>query len=365
MTIITTASHQWATRPADERFTTLDDLLAKVSHRRQNALTRTVANQMIEAMPDEDDSKALAIRVDDRVTVPTHFAFGQLARLVGAPAGYLRTLPTPLIADCINWGTQMRPVEEVGTMSVQNGAPIPELACATGPNYGRVWNEDVVKAVMNRFGNGQDGQFTVPGEFGKKVPITKENTTLYAGDRDMFVFLADETNRIQVPNRRNGETGELARGFFVWNSEVGHTSLGIATFLFDYVCMNRIIWGAEEYAEVKIRHSSGAPLRFVEEIAPALEAYSRSQTRSITDGIEKARKATFNDPDKLTEFLRSRFTKGQAEAIKLSHFNAEGRPIESLWDVTVGATEYAKGIQNQDDRVALERVAGKVLTLAK
>jgi hypothetical protein len=97
-----------------------------------------------------------------------------------------------------------------------------ELAAVTGPNYGRIWNADVAKALRDRFGDGVTGQFTVPGEFGKAVDeVTKANTTLFAGERDMFVFLADEKNRIEVPNRRNGEAGEMARGFFVWNSEVG------------------------------------------------------------------------------------------------------------------------------------------------
>ena len=36
----------------------------------------------------------------------------------------------------------------------------------------------------------------------------------------MFVFLADEENRIELPNRRAGRFGAFARGFFVWNSEV-------------------------------------------------------------------------------------------------------------------------------------------------
>jgi hypothetical protein len=33
----------------------------------------------------------------------------------------------------------------------------------------------------------------------------------------------------------------------VWNSEVGKTTLGAGFFLFDYVCCNRIIWGADQY----------------------------------------------------------------------------------------------------------------------
>lgn len=44
---------------------------------------------------------------------------------------------------------------------------------------------------------------------GQVKPITKQSTTLYASDRDMWVFLADEHNRIELPNRRNGKTGSL------------------------------------------------------------------------------------------------------------------------------------------------------------
>jgi hypothetical protein len=361
------ASHQWATRPADERFTSLDDLLAHCEQRRRNAVARVVPNEQIEVRPVDEDPLALATIVNGQVGVPTNWAFNQVAGLVGAPAGYLRTLPTPLVADALNYGMQNRPVQEIGTMLVMPDevtGGIPELTCATGPNYGRVWNADVVSALRTRFGDGITGDFTVPGEFGKPVDVTNANTTLYAGDRDMFVFLADEKHRIEIPNRRNGEPGSLARGFFVWNSEVGSATLGVGTFLFDFVCCNRMIWGAEEYGEIKIRHTSGAPLRFINEVAPALEQYAQASTRSIVEGIEKARTSKFDDSDKLDEFLKARFTRTTAQAIKLAHFNAEARPIESLWDVAVGATEYAKGLPNQDNRVAIERIAGQALALA-
>src|SRR5436309_2315096 len=92
------------------------------------------------------------------------------------------------------------------------------MRAVTGPRYGRIWNENVVEAMATRFGDGVTGDWRVPGEFGKRVEVTKDNTTLFAGDRDMFVFLADEDHRIEIPNRRNGQPGSLARGFFCWNS---------------------------------------------------------------------------------------------------------------------------------------------------
>lgn len=63
--------------------------------------------------------------------------------------------------------------------------------------------------------------------------------------------------------------------------------------------------------------------------------------------------------------MRTRFTKNQVSAIKLSFYADEGeRPMESLWDVVVGATAYARGLNNQDNRVAVERTAGKIMELA-
>jgi len=300
--------------------------------------------------------------LENKPLAPTHFAFNQIAGLVGAPAGYLRKLHPTLVADCVNYGLMKRPVEEVGMMVLPDGDVSPELLCATGPNYGRIWNADIVEALKNRFGDGVTGDFTVPGEFGKPLhAVTKANTTLFAGDRDMFVFLADEKNRIANPAR---DGAPLARGFFVWNSEVGSTTFGVAAFLFDYVCCNRIVWGAAEYSELRIRHTAGAPYRFIEEVAPALEAMSRLSTHSITEALIHAKNNKLGDQEKVEEFLRKRFSRGQVAAMRAVHMMEEERPIETAWDAVTAATAYAKGIGNQDDRVAIERLAGNILAAA-
>ena len=196
----------------------------------------------------------------------------------------------------------------------------------------------------------------------KQVEITKDNTTLYASDRDMFVFLADEVNRIEVPNRREGRAGSMARGFFVWNSEVGSSTFGVGMFLFDFVCCNRIVWGAQEYKEIRIRHTAGAPHRFIEEVAPAIEAMAQSSTTSISQAIAAAQLKRVDDVDK---FLANRkYSAGRVAAIKEAHLQDEGRPMESLWDVTTGVTAFARSIKHQDERVALERDGGQILELA-
>ena len=171
--------------------------------------------------------------------------------------------------------------------------------------------------------------------------VTGENTTLFAGDRDMFVFLADEKNRIELPGRRDRQTGQLARGFFVSNSEVGAGTLRVKTFLFDYVCQNRIVWGAHELEEIAIRHTASAPDRFVEEVAPALLAYSQAAAGSVERVLASAQRSKV---DKVEEFLAKRFGPKVGQRVAAAHVAEEGRPIETVWDVVTGATAYAKSI---------------------
>lgn len=211
------ASQQWATRPADQRFTSLPALAAFTAYQRDNSRAVTVSSRKLEIVP--RDTREIEVHgPNGHGYLPTHWAFGQLAQRAEAPAGYLRTLPAPMAADCLNYGLRFkRDVEEIGCLLRRNGGE-PEFAAATGPNYGRVWNAEIADMLVQRFGDGLTGHWRVPGEFGKHVDITSDNTTLYASDRDMFVFLADEDRRIEIANRRDGKPGSLARGFFLWNS---------------------------------------------------------------------------------------------------------------------------------------------------
>lgn len=364
MSTLMQASRQWSARPNDERFLSITDMLDYKRELRANSKQKVLSTRDIQAAPCESDPYAIAITGPNGSPVaPTHWAFGQLASRANAPAGYLRDLPAPLAADCINWGLRANPVEEIQVL-LQRGDTGASLAAATGPNYGRIWDEQILSQIERRFGDGVTGDWRVPGEFGKPVPITKENTTLYAGDRDMFVFLADERNSFETHNRRDGAPGLMSRGVFFWNSEVGSSTFGMAAFLFDYVCSNRIVWGAKEYREVKIRHTAGAPHRWLEELAPAIRAYSNSSLLDTANLVRDAQEKRIGDKEEVFAFLAKRFTKSQAQAIQAAHVSDEGRPIETLWDASTGITAYARGVGYQNERVSLEREAGKVLDLA-
>lgn len=362
-TTLMQASRQWATRPADERFTSLDEMAARMEFLRSHSRQTVVSSRALTVVPEGDDHQSITVRgPSGHAYAPTHWAFGQLAGLAEAPSAYLRTLPSEIAADAMNFGLRFkREVQDVGVLLYKDGHA--EMRAATGPTYGRIWNIDVVNAIRSKVGDGVTGTWRVPGIFGKKLDaVTKDNTTLYASDRDMFIFLADEERKITVPNRRDGKPGQLSRGFFCWNSEVGKTTLGIATFLFDYVCGNRIVWGATEFKQLTVRHTSGAPDRWLGEVLPALRAYAHSSEARVLDVVKAAQQTRIDDIEK---FLKERFNGRVAEAIAATHVTEEGRPIETLWDAATGVTAYARELEHQDTRLDLEREGGRILDLAR
>jgi hypothetical protein len=231
-------SSEWFSRPDDERYLSLDDLFSSVKGRAERSRTRTVESAAIriEAHRDNPEKLGLVLPGADEPIAPTHWSFGQLSSLVGAPAAYLRQLPAPLAGINLQYGLTNHRAEQIKTMEVANGRT--ELRAVTGPDYGRIYDHELVSAVQRIAGNGTgDTRWKVPGVldwstgiYNPRVDVTKETTTLYASDRDVFLFLVDDLNPIEAGLMPDGSPDLYFRGFYCWNSEVGAKTLGIASF---------------------------------------------------------------------------------------------------------------------------------------
>jgi hypothetical protein len=249
-----------------------------------------------------------------------------------------------------------------------------QLRAVTGPQYGRIWDKDLIEAIMNIAGDGTgETRWKIPGVLDWStmthnpfVDVTKDTTTLYASDRDVFVFLCDDTNPIEAGRLPNGEPDLYFRGFYAWNSEVGSKTLGIASFYLRAVCCNRNFWGCENFEEITIRHSKFAARRFAQEAAPALSSFANSSPAPFIAGIRAARERVVarNDEDR-TDFLRKRgFSKADTGKIIETVFQEEGRPAETIFDFVQGITAFARGQAHQDTRLGLEGKARKLLESA-
>lgn len=353
------ASQQWATRPDDQRFLTIADLKASVGQRKVESWT---AQTPVQSLRVSIDDEGLKLDTYDRSRgeviplQPTHYAFGQLAQYANAPAAYLRKLPTELAAINLQWGLEQAPVRDNALVLAQtNGHQA--MRAMTSTSYGRIWDSQVVEAVERV---NVDGRWQVPAaSYATSNP--KRATTLYASDRDVFMFLVDPNNPIDVP----GESQPLFRGFYVWNSEVGAATFGLTTFLYRYVCDNRIIWGATDVQELRIRHTGGAPERFAYEGQRYLERYANEQTRQIVEPIQKAQAFEVPQAEKpgsgWESWLKERgFTASESKNAVQSAIREEGQ-ARSLWDVINGITASARSLQHTDARVDLEQRAGKLM----
>jgi len=367
-------SSEWFSRPDDEKYLSLSELYDSLKGRAERSRTRTVESAAIRVEAHRDDPEKLALVLPDAEApvAPTHWSFGQLASLVSAPAAYLRQLPAPLAGINLQYGLTNHRAEQVKTMEVANGRT--ELRAVTGPDYGRIYDHELVSAVQRIAGDGVgDTRWKVPGVldwstgvYNPMVDITKDTTTLYASDRDVFLFLVDDMNPIEAGTLPDGSPDLFFRGFYCWNSEVGAKTLGIASFYLRAVCQNRNLWGVEDFQEITIRHSKYAANRFAHEAAPALANFADSSPRPFIEGIRAAReKIVAHSDDDRADFLRKRgFGKAETAKIVETVLAEEGRPPESVFDFVQGITAVARSKPQQDARLALETRAKALLERA-
>ena len=362
------ASAQWAHRPADQRFKTLEDLAASVRARRM--LSRSID---IDTGKTHVDSRDGLLTINGEITPcePTHWSFGQLSQSIGAPASYLRTLPQGLLVQNLNHGLSANPAGEMKFMTVaREDSPVNTLQAITSTTYGRIWDMDVVSCVQ-RIAERSGGKFQNPLAYAhrgqpngfKSIDTqTVERAGLYASDRDCFLFMVDGGSLLEA-----GPRAKLNRGFFVWNSETGSRSFGLMTFLFNVVCGNNIVWGAQDINRLVIRHTSGGPTRFDSEAAPTLLAYANASAAPIEATVKRATELIVwdgKDEASLNSALAkcAKFSKSEVrEAIAFA--KSEEGDCRTLWQLVQGFTAYARGFDYVDARVDLETRAGKLLEL--
>src|SRR5260370_23208257 len=108
------ASEQGASRPADERYTSLHAMREYMTRRRDRSRAAVESTRALTVMPDQSDPmhRGLFLGIErgplaGQLLAPTHQAFGQICSLAAtpSPASYFREskLPAPIIADALNY----------------------------------------------------------------------------------------------------------------------------------------------------------------------------------------------------------------------------------------------------------------------
>lgn len=357
-------SSQWWRRPEDERYLDLASLYDRVRSRAEASWHEIADSKTIKVLATRDDPHTLRLALPTgEEAQPTHWAFGQLCQTIGFPASHYRLLPAPIAAIPLQYGLLNHRGESVKVFGTnEEGA---DIRAITSPTYGRILDAEVVEAVMKTT---DTGEWKVPGtidwstgKYDPNVPVTKRSTTLYASDRDVFVFLCRDQYPIEVGKLPDGSPDLLFPGFVVSNSEVGSRSFVIETMYLRAVCCNRNLWGVEHQATLRVRHTSGAPERFALEAQPKLEEFARQATQPVVAKVIEAKNTKIaSDDDDRRKFLGDAgFSKKQVDEILDTVLSEDGRPAESVWDFVQGVAAFARDIPFQDERIAIERLAGR------
>ena len=342
----TRAHREWARRPADERFPTLEALRADAEADKHASREIEVdgASLSVQSLGD-----AIWIRSGDKGAPLTDWSFGQACRLGGAPAGYLQSLTTGTAVAALNESlSETRASRDALKLLVRNG----HVAAMNGPRYGRVYDADVLRML-----DGLQG-FAPPPAYERNGST---NAGLYRGQRDMFVFMVNEESRIE-----DGSAEGLGRGFFLWNSEVGARSFGIATFLYRHICGNHIVWGMTSLVEKRLKHIGEVSHRARAEVALALSAWTNDGVSDLEAQIQIARvKVLGKDKEEVvrsvvkatgaTQSVVSAAWEGASQWAEV-----DGAP-DTVWGMVNAITRYSQASTWTSDRVETDRLAGQLL----
>jgi hypothetical protein len=354
------AHRQWAVRPDDQRFGSIQALYDATKAYADSAVEQHgVPLSSMRTAADSGD-----VVIVGRKNIPsrlTHWAFGQLCQRVGTaghsvPASYLRNLPATLAVQNLNHAMAHR-LSQDGQASVsmlfhQNGG----LLCRaiTGDVYSRFWNWEVAERLLDLEARGWQPARPDVRQIDDKLP-------LYASDHDLFCFLRHGERTISEPGNPDG----LHRGIIVENSEVGDSALNMLRFLYREMCGNHIIWGASEVINLKVRHVGKvrdrvrewdmAISRYMNESAGADEAkIASAKHRLIAGTAAEVLDAIFG---KRAIGLSRRVIEAGMDAV---HPEVDGDP-RSVWGVVNGLTRYSQTIPYADQRTEIDRAAGRIL----
>jgi len=384
------AAREYAKRPADETFDSPAAMLAAATHDREHSREVTYNTRDLSVVPASTDGRTGAYASNSEITTLqlqspkgraafTHWSFGQLARMVGAPAAYLRELPPAIAADALNFG--LHDAAEHATdakILVKANGVAPIIRACTSETYGRVWDAELYGATLETLA--RDPQWQTPPTWDGKP------AGAYRGDRDSFLILVNGGSIVSDPSLRSGsvpafaagassiggslqgpnggDAGAMYRGLMIRNSEVGACSVTIDTILFRYICGNHMLWGAMFDQRFRRRHvgdhARRDAIRTIYSVARKWAESPASADEAIIKGLIDREIAATRDAV-IDELRNLGATREQAGAAYDTAERTEAASPRSFWGVAQGLTRISQASGYQDGRMELDQLAAAVL----
>ncbi len=383
MTTMTTAADQYARRPKDERYPSPQAMIAAAEHDRtySREITYNTRDLTVVAAGTHNtadfqptpDQASLVLRSPKGVASFTHWSFGQLCRMVGAPASYLRELPPAIAADALNFGLKDSAAHATDAkLLVKANGCAPIVRACTSETYGRIWDAELYGATLETLGRNGDDWQTPPTWSG-------EPAGAYRGDRDSFLILVNggsivtDPSLSSSPTQARANTGNgggdgpvngMFRGIMIRNSEVGHCSVTIDTVLYRYICGNHMLWGAMFDQRFKRRHvgdhARRDALRTIYNVARSWSTQSAAADEALIKSLISRELAHTKDAV-VDELRKMGATRNVAIAAYERTEQTESASPRSFWGLAQGLTRVSQDAGYQDGRLELDQLAASLL----
>ncbi len=363
-THIKVASEQLVSRPSDECYADFPALLDYLRKRDVDSTEVAVRRQHFAAEPQDG---RLVIGTNRQQFELNDWSFKQVCQLSGADPEFINRLPARLAADALNVTRRWYKDDEARLLTSQDGFYPPVARALYSKRYACVPDLTVAELVQ-REATGFVPAGQVAGRHVGMPPVRPEASGLYASNRDMFLFLADEENPVEWRPENGGPRAAFYRFLIAANSEVAARKLVYLMGIMEGICGNHLIWGAREVLAVERRHV-GDPAKILEALRQAIAVLrDRGTLHQDLRALEAARTTTFaEDQEKAVERLFPRYvTKAiAARAVEsaIADFHAP-LPL-SVWNVVRGLTRVSQEIPYEDRRMEVDQVAGKLLAGVK
>lgn len=393
------AHRQWANRPADERYPSVEALHAVVASEAERSVEEGASIRGMFVIPAGGIPNVADVKFDPAapgkrgVEVSfaggktyglTPFAFEQLSRIAGAPPGYLSERSPELAVECIREGLR-DVVAEAPNRGYQFLVTDNVIRGITSKGYCRIWDHEVTKEARDL----GDGWVVPPGRpavSNQKVrPATEDDVLksgafglsinvgdmigdsgVYRGDRDLFILKVNPER-----NFDDGAGNPISRAVMFWNSEVGYKSIGFKALGFKHVCGNHILWGTSDVLNVRRIHRGNGTRKVFEDLKAFLKVYADSSTTREEVMIAAARTKliaeTREDVVKKVGAMAFSSQKIATDAMLLAeqHYDTHRADPKSFWGMVEGLTYLSQRQPNADTRLDVEKIGGKLMASVK
>lgn len=323
-------------RRHDSAYPDFDSALAALDYRQRNTTTVNLDSKDLRLTTDGAD-----LLLNERPL--TNWSFRQLCTIAKAPVELISSVSTDTATRVLNERIAMRTDTTKHSVLIGN-----TVRAITSQTYQRVWDRQMLGAVAN----------AVHGTAVKPYKV-------FVGERDAFVCLVNKTPIYEK------DADKLSRGMFVWNSEVGARTFGIARFLFRSICSNCMIFGMKMDTIIRRRHTGD--MAQISERIPEFVAWCDTPMNDETARIERARAKVLN-PESILDTLFVNFNVTRSDGMRIVEYAKVDERISreygdttaqwnTVWGVMQGVTRYSQTLPYANDRVTFDLIGNRLFEL--